>query len=367
VEWQKFKETLRQGNFLPNDLFPIIAATYVTRRWREEPVWILAVAPPGSGKTCTSGLFSMTPEVEIVSSVTPAGLISGWGGDKIDPSLFARINNHLLIAKDFGTLLSSSYDTVNFTFALLREAFDGHVKKVFGCNLVREYTNLHFNFVAVATDAAEAKQILRAQLGERFIRFNATPIRLPSPPPRVSVKLRSIVAVWLGELERKDAPKLSDETYAWVDHLSIAVAKLRTEVIHDGGSKEVLEIPEFEGSARLQKQLSKLYQGLLLVLSGDEAEVRRLVLHTAISAIAPRKLGIMRLLYEQPLKLTGVEIAEELRLGYGVVQRTLNDFFVLRLTERVQDGFPKQFRWKIADDFREQVQILLQAEGERPQ
>ncbi len=356
--WKAVCEELKAGQFVLNELFPIVAACYVTRLWPGEPLWMMAVSPPGSGKTCTVELFSALTDVELVSSVTPAGLISGWGGEAIDPSLFARLKGKLLIAKDFGTLLSSAWETVNSCFGLLREAYDGHVRKTFGNNITREYWNLHFNFVAATTEAGESNQTLRTQLGERFLRFNNVPVTLPSPPPVIHDGLRGCVAAWMQEVETLEPPRVLAEEHRFIAMLAKVTAKLRTEVLHAGYSKEISEIPGFEGSARLEKQITKMHQGLTLVFDGNPATIRMLCIHACMSAIRPSRMLVVQAVRKAPLKLSAVELADSLRLGYATVRVLLNDMYALRLMEREQQGFPKKFKWKVVDGFNRELNVL---------
>ena len=358
-KWLETQEVLNAGGYHVTDLFAVTAACWISRRWPEEPLWIMAVASPGSGKTCTINQFKELSEIEIVSAVTPAGLISGWGGEKIDNSLFARIDNHLLIAKDFGTILSMSSQEMGKVFAYLREAFDGDVKKTFGM-MVREYHDLHFNFLAVTTEACEHVQAFRQQLGERFMRFDVPVIDLPSPPPTVDKSLRGYVKEWLEDLETEEPPELSQEQYNWVGEIASACCKLRTEVIHDNYSKEVLEIPRFEGTARIEKQLKKMFQGLLMV-TGDEEETKRLCKHATRSSIKPRKLKLLRYLLDHDMEeCTHKEIAEDLRHGYNVVRRLLNDLWTMELVKRDRKDFPKTYMWAIEDEYEDEFRKFLE-------
>lgn len=154
VKWKTLLAKMEAGGVIYTDLLPIIAACYITRKWKGEPLWLLIVGPPGTGKTLPLTCFSPASDSVMVSAVTPAALISGWGGDLIDRSLLKELENgEMLIAKDFGTILSLNWATASEVFAILREAFDGHVKKVFG-HLQREFFP-HFNMVAATTEGAE--------------------------------------------------------------------------------------------------------------------------------------------------------------------------------------------------------------------
>lgn len=363
-QWKAIQQKLKAGDFILNELFPVVAAAYITRNWDGEPLWMMAVSPPGSGKTCTVELFSELTDVVLVSSVSPAGLISGWGGEGLDPSLFARLSGKLLIAKDFGTLLSSSWETVNMCFGLLREAYDGHVRKVFGNNVTREYWDLHFNFVAATTEAGESSQTLRTQLGERFLRFNNIPIPLPSPPPVIHQGLKGCVANWMQGIETMTRPTMTPVDHQFIAALASVTAKLRTEVLHDGQSKEIKEIPGFEGSARLEKQIAKLFQGLMVVLDGDRKTIKTMCTHAAMSAIRPSRMKVIETIREHPLKLSAVDLADELRLGYSAVRMLLNDMYAMRIIERERRpneqgaNFPNVYCWQPVKEFNEELDVL---------
>lgn len=358
-KWEKMKDKLRDGGYRMTDLFPVNAACYITRDWPEEPLWIMAVASPGSGKTCTINQFKELSKIEIVGAVTPAGLISGWGGEKIDNSLFARIDRHLLVAKDFGTILSMSSSEIGQVFAYLREAFDGDVKKTFGM-MTREYHDLHFNFLAVTTEACESVGAFRQQLGERFMRFNVPVIDLPSPPPTIDDNLKYEVRDWIQDIDTSDPPPLKDESYEWIGRVASACCKLRTEVIHNNYSKEIVEIPEFEGTARMEKQLRKMFQGLMIT-TGDEEETKRLCKHAAKSSVKPRKLKLIRFLLDNDKEdCIAKNISDELRHGYNVIRRLLNDMWSLRLVDRDKKDYPKTHMWQISEEYREEFETFLE-------
>lgn len=309
--------------------------------------------------TCTINQFKELSDIEIVSAVTPAGLISGWGGEKIDNSLFNRIDRKLLIAKDFGTILSMSSQEIGKVFSYLREAFDGDVKKTFGM-MVREYHDLHFNFLAVTTRACENVQAFSQQLGERFLRFDIPVIDLPSPPPTIDPSLRGIVQEWINTIDRDSPPQLTNSQHQWIGKISSACSKLRTEVIHDNYSKEIKEIPNFEGSARLEKQLKKLFQGLMVVM-GDEDETKRLCKETARSCVPPRKVKLLRFLLEHDQEECQAQnIADEMRHGYNMIRRLLNDMWALELVDRDRIDYPKTYIWEIADEYRGQFETFLE-------
>jgi hypothetical protein len=346
---------LKKYNVVYCHTIPLVAAAYISRRWSGEPLWALVVGPPGTGKTLPMKLFSECKDVKMVSSLTPASLISGWGGELIDRSLMAELDGKLLIAKDFGTLLSMSWATSNEVFSILREAFDGFVSKNFGM-MRREY-KLKFNFVAATTEGAEVFQAFRAQLGERFIRYAHISPTLPHPPPMVKDEVVGIVSNWADSLPSNPEPDISTREVVACCDIAVIAALLRTEVIHDGRSEEVLEVPGFEGPARLTFQLTKLYKALKTV-TGEDKFAYSLMRTAGVSVIKTRRARIIRAIMKEEGLETGM-ISEKLRLGYGVTRRVLNDLHVLGLVHREQKGFPKTYQWSVAKDYRERFKVFF--------
>jgi hypothetical protein len=121
---------LRTWQHLPDPVHVIAAlAAAATRKAKGEPVWLLLVAPPSSGKTEAVRLLDNTADARL-DEVTAAGLLS-WtkGRNPRRTGILTRIPNEALVTfGDLSSLLATSdrggRDQV---FGLLRKAYDGHV------------------------------------------------------------------------------------------------------------------------------------------------------------------------------------------------------------------------------------------------
>jgi len=290
--WSDLLGEVKQANFVYTDLFALIGAAYLSRTWEGEPLWIHVVGPPSTGKSFTMKQFTLLPQLKLVSALTPAALISGYGGEAIDRSLLAEMQGVLLMAKDFGTILEMGYDSIRAVFSILREAFDGHVKKTFGM-LEREYFP-HFNFIAASTEACEKQTAFRGQLGERFLRYRHRDVSFANPPPEVSDALRSAVADWFRQREEEGAKHPLDKTeLVQIARLSSVAAKVRTPVIHKGWRGEIAQVPGFEGPYRLARQFKKLMEALLF-MTNDREESLRLLKKVGSHALKPQREIILR-------------------------------------------------------------------------
>ena len=355
--WKCYKDELTACGFIYSNTVALAHGCYVSRMWPGEPLWILVLGPPSSGKTLPLMLAETTvvPEtgesnITLVSSITPAALITGFGGHESDKSLLAHVNNHLVIMKDYGTCLALGYEQTMQVLAILRESFDGQVGKKFA-HIDRSY-KIHFNMICAATAAADTNAATCQQLGERFIRYRPESIIVPYPAkPDVSPKAKEITKAFLENVYiPNEAPVYpTDKLFK----AACVAAKLRTHTIRDHRAHEIEEVPGFESPYRMVHQLEKTYGGVLVV-SGDKALAEKLALRLALDSIPPRRRGLFNLIKEKP-GINTVEITKAMSLGPTVVRNVLDDCFALGLLVREQPGFPKQYQYHLEESFEKEL------------
>jgi len=345
-DWDHMMSIFGKCNVIYNDFFSVIAATHATRKWSGNPLWVMGVAPPSYGKTIPMELLKETGDVKLVSSVTPAALISGYGGEGCDPSLFSELDGHTLLAKDFGTILSQGYIQTATIFAMFREAYDGHVSKQFGM-FKREYT-LKFNFVAACTDQIERYKMFAGQLGERFLYYRVKRTVVP-PNNKMNPAIFPAVADFMMELDREyqnEEPSISDSIVDKVNKMAYATAILRTEVV--GSSQEIIEVPRFESGSRLEKQLVKLYLGLNALGMQDDLAIE-VLRHSCESCMPYRRMAVFQYLLEYEHGST-TDITDHCRLSYSMVDRTCKELHALGLLKTTSNKFPKANSWRVSDE-----------------
>ncbi len=106
----------------------LVLATVAATRLPGDPVWLLLIGPPSSGKTEALDALSDLPEAHFASILTEAGLLSGspTPDENATGGLLKLLGERgLIVAPDFGTLLNEHRSTRNRIFACLREVFDG--------------------------------------------------------------------------------------------------------------------------------------------------------------------------------------------------------------------------------------------------
>jgi Bifunctional DNA primase/polymerase, N-terminal len=306
----------------PSHVLLVLAAA-VTRNLDGEPVWLLLVAAPSSGKTEAVGLLDTVADGRL-NDVTQAGLL-GWskGKTSVPTGLLARIGQAGLVTfGDLSSLLATSdrggRDSV---FGMLRRAYDGYVtrdiappaKTVDGNDRLVWAGRL--TVAAAVTGAIDRYAAHSAELGPRWVQC-----RLPDRD--LEAKRRAAARARDGKLAenraaaRETAAKLVTEAVARVD--TIAVPTDIADAIEDAalvtcwgrasvprhgyGRREIDGMPVVEEPPRLVRQLLALARGLL-ALGLPKQYVTELVRSTALDSMPDtRRLVLAALATGEPLK-----------------------------------------------------------------
>ena len=113
-------------------IIDVILSVYVANRIEGDPVWMMLIGPPSSAKTELLRSFDGHENAYFLSSLTPSTLVSGMPQKKNmeDPSLLLKLDDKLLVVKDFTSILSMRSESQQEIIAQLREIYDGKYSKV---------------------------------------------------------------------------------------------------------------------------------------------------------------------------------------------------------------------------------------------
>jgi hypothetical protein len=117
--------------YLPDPDFPVaVLGAVAANRLPGDPVWLVAVGPPGSGKTEILQSVSGLDDVHQVATLTEAALLSGTRKAETDAAstggpLRTIGESGIVLCKDFGSVLSMQRDARASVLAALREVYDG--------------------------------------------------------------------------------------------------------------------------------------------------------------------------------------------------------------------------------------------------
>ncbi len=360
------------------DMPECILAVYVSnmKLLQLDPLWLLAVAPPSSGKTASLELIRGLPGTFQVSTITEGALLSGAPNrEKTAAStggILRQIGDRgVIVCKDFTSILSMNKDKQGSVFSAFREMTDGAWTRAFGTDggKIASWEG-HVGLIGAVTEKIDQSHNAMSIMGERFLLIR------PSFSDILSTELAKRA------LENQTAPKgfnkdlllisraindlvepreycdpLTPSTNELVVALASTVANARGAIERDGFSREIVLVSSPEAPGRLARQLGALFQGLLAIgNTPDEAwlKVRRVGLDT----IPELRRRIIFTLWnaESPVKTS--EVASQCGYPNTTTRRALEELYYIGLLELHGKGECE--RWSLKeklDDFLQAIQV----------
>jgi len=353
-------ETFSRWLHLP-DPTPILAVlgTVAANELDGDPVWLGLVAPPSSAKTEILNGLTLLDHVHPVATLTPAGLLSGTPRKSQEAGakggILRKIGDYgILLAKDFGSVLSMRPEAKSEILAALREIYDGRWTRILGTDGGKE---LHWQgkvgLIFGATPALDSHHSVIGSMGERFLlcrleaggKEQATRARIHSGKQTSIMRqeLAEAVAALFAN-ERKEPRELTQEEGEELDELAYLAVRIRSTVERDRQSREVESIHGTEGPARLVLQLERLLAGLD-TLGVEREEAFRVVRRVAMDSVPPlRRHALAFVRANTPCDTKTV--AEALGLPTITVRRTLEDLAAYSLVTRIGGGQGKADTWE---------------------
>jgi MoxR-like ATPase len=365
--------------FLRNtEVIDVMLATVLSQRIGGSPVWMFLVGPPGSAKTA---IITSLEEVDIAystSTLTAPSLISGANFQGMgDPSLIPKLQDKVLVVKDFTAILSQPDREQKEIFGILRDAYDGRCSKSFGNGVIRKYES-RFTVLAATTpriyDLAEQHQ----SLGERFLKFmvgdnlhhlseDAIIRRAIENADRESTMREELQDVVKNYLERtcdgRYIPKLPDSILHKIISLAKFGARLRGSVSRDNYNNDIMRSrPTAEVGTRLGQQLAKLSRGLAMVYGKKEVTESeyKLIKKVMLDTISQRNEDVLRTMIIAmggakvlaPISIR--DLAHKTHYPYATIQRLIQDLIALQIVKRIGAGV--QSTWTLSEYVRKEVQ-----------
>jgi hypothetical protein len=368
VSREEVTEAYRKWLHLPSDeALQVIFGSVFANKMQGDPIWVFMIAPPGGSKSELLMSLSKHPIVESTTSLTPHTLVSGAnfsGG--ADPSLLPKLNNRVLVIKDFTTILTMHYSSRDEIFGVLRDCYDGKTEKTFGTGLKRSYVS-HFGILAGVTPKIEEFGVMHQSLGERFLKYRInTGEKTLSEADRIRRALQNInrenqmreelctIAnrVLSTPLPEK-IPSIPPEIFEYIVNLAQTTAMMRGVVERDRYTQQVIYKPAIEVGTRLAKQLAKLAIGVAVFLQKPKVDLETyaLIRRVALDTAPDRVEELVRRLWEgckgKEDVMKTAEVSAVTRLPIATCFRVLQDLELLRLVNRVGTG--NKYEWNLGE------------------
>lgn len=369
IGWDEFIHTVRQWLLL--DDVAIIKITFgavIGHRLGGESPWLMLIAPPSGTKTEILRMLWHAPWAYPLSELTDKTFASGLDIAGEDPSLLARLEEEVLIFKDFTTVLEMRRESRQAILAQLREIYDGHYDKVWGTGKELHWSG-RLGFIAGVTEVIDQHHAVMAVLGPRFLLYR------PDLPDRQGVAIRSLENAQHDEEMRRELataamqflngvplepPEIDEEARVWLAKVADLVTKARSAVVRDRYRREIEFVPQPELPARLARQLHALLQGVTAVSSHEAAQPDDLnsVARVAWDCIPAVRRKALDVLFKADGMLKTSDAAEEIQTPTVTVRRALEDLQVLRLVDVEKGGPGKADLYRLRDETRESMEAL---------
>lgn len=346
----------------PEALLAVLGAV-AANRLPGDPVWLLLVGSPASGKSEILQSIGSLADVYPAATLTEAGLLSGTPKREKDKGatggLLKTIGDYgIILAKDFGSVLSLHHDSRAQVLAALREVYDGSWTRVLGSDGGK---TLHWEgkvgLIAGCTPTIDRHSAVMGAMGERFVL-----LRLPGADAHEQAAM-SLKHASLGEQMRSELgsavtalfdgqtaqpAERSEQDKQRLVNLAVLVVRCRSAVERDGYSREIELIPEPEAPARLVIVLDHLLAGLLS-LGADPDTAWKVVQTAALDSIPALRRTVMERLVETGTEQTTANVAEAVGYPKQTTERTLEDLVAHGVVLAHRHGQGKATQWQISD------------------
>jgi hypothetical protein len=330
-----------------------------------DPVWLLVVGPPSSGKTELLSALSKLEHVHEVSTFTEAGLLSG--SVSRDPSstggLLAEVGRFgIIVCKDFTSLLSEAPDARSGLLAALREVYDGGWVRRLGTSGGRTVGWAgKAGLLAGVTETIDRHTAVMGAMGERFVLYRMPVLddkgRLAQARTALGnvgrqVEMRAAfaegVAAFLAGLDvPRTTPPLDEEMTERLVLLADLATRCRSAVERDPRDREVELVPQAEAPSRFQTVLAQLLRALAVVGVAEE-EAGALVVRVALDSMTKSRRAVVELFAgaRSPTSFTSRQVGDAVGVPTGAASRVLDDLAAHGVIERHSGGERDPHRWE---------------------
>jgi hypothetical protein len=328
-----------------------------------DPVWLLAVGPPGCGKSEIVSSTCALQAVHPAATLTEPALLSGTPkkehGTGAKGGLLRQIGEFGIIAcKDFGSVLSMHRDARSALLAALREIYDGSWTRHVGTDGGR---TLHWTgkvgVIAGCTETIDRHHAVMGAMGERFVL-----LRMPDTDPAEQARralshagreneMRAELAAAVNHLLSSglhEPQELSLPDREYLVSLATLVVRCRSAVERDGYSREIELVPTAEAPTRLIVVLSRLLAGLDAI-GLDRRASWPVVRKVALDSIPELRRRILTALNEGGESLTTSQLGEAIRHPTNTTRRSAEDLAAHGLVIKDSGGKGNSDTWTLAE------------------
>ncbi len=318
-------------------LLRICFSSFLSNFVKGPPVWVIIIGPASSGKTEMITVFEESDRAHVVSSITPASLLTFQNKEA---SLLYAANNKVIIIKDMSTITQADKTEKGLLYGYLRDAYDGSFRRVSGAGVLEWEGKI--GFLGAGTPIMESQTDFSSMLGERFlyIRMRPQPV---DPTMDLIFKTGNTGRENLRKSIHDDVKDLVDNwvfkkhtmpnnIYLLLKEVAVAIASARSIIIRDYRDDSIMFPAEcYESPIRISNALMRICMTAYSIGSTDD-HVEEMLYRFMADSIPLTRFRILRHLLEK--KNNGLrtgEIVKGVRLSERKVRRDVEDMRLLGL------------------------------------
>ncbi len=369
---QKIRKEFSRWLSLPNyDTVDVIAATLLANRLPGKAIWLAIVGAPATGKTEIAQALESCLNVHMIDGITPATFSSGFRTSKNSNQRFGLLEKmqdgkpHMVIVKDFSAVLQKRPEQRGEILATLRNLYDGKYSQTFGNDITVEWKG-KMGMIVCSTGQYDKELKSLATFGDRFLVFRPLEGKREEVAERASrnakdtdVMEQALQKAYcvLDKIKIPEKVTVNLEGRRLIAELANFVTRARSIVPRHPYTREVEDLPELEGTARVAVQLTQLARGFMVyfgrpAVSDQDIDLMESISFSSIPPIRTLVLATMDI----KGTTSGASIARHLEIPLPLVRRAIEDLKMLEILS--SPGSSKRLPtggWEIAKKWKPHV------------
>lgn len=353
---------------LPDDrVLDLIFAVIINMYVKTDPLWLLLVGSPSSGKSEVIQAFYKVPKVFEISDITENSFLSGanTGGD--EASFLKQMGPYGAIAmKDFTSVLAYRAEKRENILAQMRHIYDGHMSKKTGRGNFEWKGKC--NLVGGVTEDIYIKEEEGASMGRRTILYQLPPqdrfammaaARKSRGSDAISLKrdhIQDVFAEYVVEMVKKlpdtILPHISDDSSHSLQLLAEFSTIARTPVTRDRFSRDITFIHSPEMPVRVSEQFHTFAETLQFMYGGVLPRAMEEPLwKIAFDSIPKIRRNLLELMSTYN-RITTKGAALRLSFSTLTARRALEDLNAIHIIDRISGEGSKDY-WRLKPQYRD--------------
>lgn len=368
------KKKMREHIYMEDEdaLDVVMAATISNIMQLGQPVWLVLIGAPSSGKTqYILPLEHSQPAgekiIHQVTDLTPNTFLSGSKVGGGGHSLLHKIGDHgMMLFPDLTSLFSKDSQVLQEILGQLRHVYDGYLTKHTGNGDPLEWKG-SMGIIAASTASLYSHFEKISDMGERFMYYRLKPFNKDNALDKalgrklygkeLDIHIGELYKDYLGSVIQggHKTPVLSDSDNAAIKEMAKFASIIRTSVHTNMRSGEVDRIPEPEMPMRTSLQLRGIALGLMVMNAHETGDPTlkpnniRALEWCAYSLADDERRKTLQTLAQYPSGATSAGIAMALDLPTNSTNAYLQQLNALRVCRRMH-GATNANTWQLQDE-----------------